>query len=500
MNIKKKIVPVILSGGMGTRLWPMSRGNFPKQFLKLFDSEKSLIQKTLMRVNDKDLFTAPIIVSNVDHRFLIAEQMQQLGIENAHIILEPEGKNTAPAIVAASLYVEEHFCKDSVMLVLPSDHIILDHDAFIEGVKRAVEAANTGNLVTFGINPTYPETGYGYILHNGKPIDSIENAYTVESFIEKPELAQAEKYLESGKYFWNSGMFALMAKSLKAEAEIHCPSILKACEKALATKTVETDFVRLGADAFGSCVSDSIDYAIMENSKNVSVVTVDCNWSDAGSWEAMWKISNKDNDNNVNVGDNVALDTTNCFISSTEDAKVVTIGVDNLAIISTKDAILVADKKQSQKVKNAVALLKTDNADLVQNHRRVYRPWGYYESINARQRHQVKRINVKPGAKLSLQMHYHRAEHWVIVRGTAKVTCGDTVSLLSENQSIYIPYGVVHRVENPGKLDLDIIEVQSGSYLGEDDIVRFEDQYGRSDQASSQAAPKTTSEEILELG
>lgn len=497
----KKIVPVILSGGMGTRLWPMSRGNFPKQFLKLFNSENSLIQETIERVTDSDLFTSPLIVSNIDHRFLIAEQIQEIGISHPHILLEPEGKNTAPAIIAASLYAEEQFGEDTILLVLPSDHVIKDKKAFIEGVLRAAEIANSGKLITFGITPTYAETGYGYIKHNNNAIGTTTGAYEVEAFVEKPALEQAEKYIESGNYFWNSGMFMLPAKTLREDAAKHCSSILESCKAAIQSKIIETDFVRLGTEAFSSCASDSIDYAIMENSDQVAMVTLDCQWSDAGSWEAMWNISEKDSNENVNIGNNITLDTDNCFISSSDGPKVVTIGVSNLAVVSTKDSILITDKKQSQKVKDAVALVRAEDEDMVQSHRRVYRPWGYYESVNAGQRHQVKRIHVKPGAKLSLQMHYHRAEHWVVVRGTAQVTCGEKISLLSENQSVYIPCGVVHRVENPGKLGLDIIEVQSGSYLGEDDIVRFDDQYGRSnEQKATELQIEAEPEKILQLG
>ena len=476
------IFPVILSGGMGTRLWPMSRGNYPKQFINLFASKNSLIQETVMRVSDNTIFNNPIIISNIEHRFLVAEQLSKIGASNSDILLEPIGKNTAPAIAAAASYVnEKNNDEDALILVLPSDHVIKDNEKFIEGIKRAAEVAKKGYLVTFGIKPDYPETGYGYIK-NSDPIEGVEDSYKVQAFVEKPCLETAEKYVDSGNYYWNSGMFMFPVKLLKEELNKYCQEIYNISAQSVKNRVNETDFIRLSKRDFSLCPAESIDYAVMENTDKAAVVAIDCDWSDAGSWESLWNISEKDNDNNVILGENFTVDTKDCYISSKEGAKIVTVGLKDIIVVSTKDAILVADKKSSQKVKDAVSLIRSKGSgEIVSNHNRVYRPWGYYENINEGQRHQVKRINVKPNAKLSLQMHYHRAEHWVVVRGTAKVTRGDEIKLLSENQSIYIPNGVIHCVENPGKIDLEIIEVQSGSYLGEDDIVRFEDNYGRSD-------------------
>lgn len=494
-NSAKKIVPVILSGGMGTRLWPMSRGNYPKQFLNLGDSKLSLIQQTVSRVSDPSLFHQPVIVSNIEHRFLVAEQIKQIGVQTPHILLEPKGRNTAPAIAAASIYVEEVYGKEAIILVLPSDHIVRDNEAFIEGIKRAKQVASQGKMITFGATPTYPETGYGYIQPS-TAIHGVDNSFDVASFIEKPPLDKAKEYVKSG-YYWNSGSFMFSIRDLRQEFSQHQPSMYELCKKAVDRRVTETDFVRLDNVSFMNCASDSIDYAIMEKSDNIAVVGLDCGSSDAGSWESLWKISDKDDNGNVNVGDNYLLDTKDSYIMNNGGPAVTTIGVKDMAIVSTKDSVLVMDKHCSQQVKQAVEAIRADNSALVDSHSRVYRPWGYYESIDTGSRHQVKRINVSPGAKLSLQMHYHRAEHWIVVRGTAKVTCGHEVKLVSENQSVYIPCGEIHRVENPGKMPLDLIEVQSGSYLGEDDIVRFEDQYGRSEQKQADTTANPEKEKTI---
>lgn len=475
LSDKTKVIPVILSGGMGTRLWPMSRGNYPKQFLNFASGEFSLIQETLLRVNDREKFEKPIIVCNQEHRFLVAEKVRNIGVEDAVIILEPSARNTAPALVSAALYIRENF-GETIMVVLPSDHIIKDNKAFIDGIDKAVKIASDGYLTTFGITPEYPETGYGYIKY-GKVLD--KGVFEVESFAEKPDAKTAKQYVNSGKYAWNSGMFVFPSESYLSEIAKLQPEIMQLSEDAYKAKTEDKDFIRLDDKIFSSVPKLSIDYAVMEGTKKAAVVSLNCGWSDAGAWDSLWKISNKDENGNVLNGEIYNINVSNSYISSENGPIVAAIGLEDVVIVSTKDCVLVTNKTMAQDVKKIVDIVKEKNPEIIENHRQVFRPWGYYDSIDFGKRYQVKRLRINPGEKISLQMHYHRAEHWIVVSGTAKITCDGEVKILAENQSIYIPFGVVHRIENPGKIDLDIIEVQSGSYLGEDDIVRFEDTYGR---------------------
>ncbi|SDD11127.1 mannose-1-phosphate guanylyltransferase/mannose-6-phosphate isomerase [Aquimonas voraii] len=463
------ILPVILSGGSGTRLWPLSRESYPKQFLPL-TGEDSLLQATWKRV--AALTTCrPIVVGNVDHRFMIAEQLREAGVTPASILLEPVGRNTAPAIAVAAL--EATFIgEDALLLVLPSDHLIQQVEAFHAAVRAATAAAEAGQLVTFGVVPTSPETGYGYI----KATEG-SGARAVERFVEKPDLATAQGYVASGQYFWNSGMFLIRASRYLEELERLAPDMLAACRDALTKARRDEDFVRLDAEAFAGCPADSIDYAVMEHTPHAAVVPLDAGWSDVGSWGALWEVSPKDAQGNAHRGDVIAIDCRNTYAHG--QRLITLIGLEDVVVVETDDALLVGRRDQLQKVKDLVGTLKSDGRSHAVWHRKVYRPWGAYDSIDSGERFQVKRITVKPGGSLSLQMHHHRAEHWIVVSGTARVTRGEEVLLLTENQSTYIPLGVVHRLENPGKLPLEMIEVQSGSYLGEDDIVRFEDVYGR---------------------
>jgi len=475
-----KIFPVILSGGIGTRLWPMSRESHPKQFLNLSGNDLTLMQQTAERLADRNTFNRPVIVCNEMHRFLVAEQMRSMGISDAEIIIEPEARNTAPAILAAALHIKENLAGE-VILVLPSDHLITDTDSFLSAVESAANLARQGYHVTFGIKPEHPETGYGYIK-TGPRINHAD-ACMVAAFTEKPNPETAELFLNSGNYLWNSGMFVFNIDLLIKELRNHEPLLVSSCESSVTLCKSESDFIKLEPASYSNTKKISIDYALMERTSSAVVVPVDCGWSDAGTWDSLWRIADKDKNQNAIVGENHIVDSKNCYIRSEEGPAVATLGVDNLIIISTKDAVLVASKDRAQDIKELVEQIKSTHHQLITDHRRVYRPWGSYDCIDSGGRHQVKRITVKPGARISLQMHFHRAEHWVVVAGTAKVTKGDEVSYLSENESIYIPCNVSHRVENPGKLDLDIIEVQSGSYLGEDDIIRFEDTYGRSVQS-----------------
>jgi mannose-1-phosphate guanylyltransferase/mannose-6-phosphate isomerase len=463
------ILPVILSGGSGTRLWPLSREAYPKQFLPL-TGERTMLQATWLRVADVAAHP-PIVVANESHRFVAAEQLQQAGTAPSAILLEPIGRNTAPAIAAAALEARRNG-DDPLLLVLPSDHLINDIARFHQAIAQAAAIAEQGKLVTFGIQPTAPETGYGYI----KAVAG-DGPRAIERFVEKPDLATAETYVASGEYYWNSGMFLFRASRYLEELERLQPQILAACRTAWEKARRDTDFIRLDADAFKASPSDSIDYAVMEKTGDAAVVPLDAGWSDVGSWTALRDVSEQDADGNAHRGDVIAIDCRNTFAYG--DRLIAMVGLEDVIVVETNDAVLVGKSDRMQEVKDVVAQLKADGRSEATWHRKVYRPWGAYDSIDHGERFQVKRITVKPGGTLSLQMHHHRAEHWIVVSGTAEVTRGDEVLLLTENQSTYIPLGVTHRLRNPGKLPLELIEVQSGSYLGEDDIVRFEDTYGR---------------------
>ena len=465
------MIPVILSGGSGTRLWPLSRRHYPKQFLPLV-SNHTMIQETLLRLTGISDLKAPIAVCNEDHRFMMAEQLREIDVTPAAIILEPLGRNTAPAVALAALTATS---EDDVLLILPADHVIENVQAFQHAVSQAKLLAEHGYLVTFGIVPTEPETGYGYIKRSTEAVDA---AYKVASFVEKPNLETAKTYLESGDYYWNSGMFAFKASSFLSELEKFNPDMLEKCRQALKVAKVDMDFVRLDKEIFATCPSDSIDYAVMEKTAKAVVIPMDAAWNDVGSWSALWDVTDKDASGNAIMGDVLTVDTSNSFIHA--HSKLVTVvGLDNVIIVETDDAVMVAAKDRVQDVKEIVDQLKAKNRTEADIHRKAYRPWGNYDLVDIGERHQTKRIVVKPGAKLSLQKHHHRAEHWVVVKGTALVTKGDEQILLSENESTYIPLGIVHCLENPGVIPLEIVEVQSGSYLGEDDIVRLIDQYGR---------------------
>ena len=475
-----KFIPVIMSGGAGSRLWPQSRSLYPKQFLPLVD-ENTMLQNTITRLEGLDVVASPVVIANEEHRFLVAEQLRQISKCAEAIILEPVGRNTAPAVALAALKVtSEQVCSEGdepMLLVLAADHVIRDREAFHQAIATALPSAQDGKLVTFGIVPTSPETGYGYIKADSQGDSSA--VMPVNQFVEKPDISTAKQYVASGNYFWNSGMFMFKASRYLEELKQFRPDILSSCQKAMSVQNADLDFVRLDENAFKACPDDSIDYAVMEKTADAVVVPLDAGWSDVGSWSSLADISSKDAKGNSVIGDTLLHDTRNTYVRS--DKKLIaTVGVENLVITETDDAILVAHKDKVQDVKKIVENLKEQNRSEVKLHRKVYRPWGSYDSIDQGERFQVKRITVKPGAQLSLQKHYHRAEHWIVVKGTALVTNADEQVLLTENQSTYIPVGVVHRLENPGKFDLEMIEVQSGSYLGEDDIVRFEDSYGRS--------------------
>ncbi|HIE5650418.1 mannose-1-phosphate guanylyltransferase/mannose-6-phosphate isomerase [Stenotrophomonas maltophilia] len=463
------IVPVILSGGSGTRLWPLSREAYPKQFLPLVGND-TMLQATWKRVASI-AGAAPIVVANQEHRFMAAEQLRECKVLPQALILEPVGRNTAPAIAIAALQALSAG-DDALLLVLPSDHVVRNEAAFHAAVKQAAVAAESGKLVTFGIVPTAPETGYGYIK-----AATGEGVRAVDRFVEKPDLATAEQYVASGEYFWNSGMFLFKASRYLKELETLQPAILAACRNALDKAARDNDFIRLDAGAFAASPNDSIDYAVMEKTADAAVVPLDAEWNDVGSWSALWEVSDKDADGNACHGDVIALDCKDSYAYG--NRLIAMVGLQDVVVVETDDAVFVGHKDRVQDVKEIVGRIKREGRSEAAAHRKVYRPWGAYDSIDNGDRFQVKRITVKPGATLSLQMHHHRAEHWIVVSGTAEVTRGDEVILLSENQSTYIPLGVTHRLKNPGKLPLELIEVQSGSYLGEDDIVRFEDQYGR---------------------
>lgn len=469
------LYPVILSGGSGTRLWPLSRAALPKQLLPLA-TDRSMFQETVQRLAGLPDVGRPLVVCNNEHRFLIAEQLRAIGVEPSVIFLEPVGRNTAPAAAVAALHLLERD-DDAVMLLLPADHLIRDVAAFQASVAEGLKAAGKGCLVTFGIVPDRPETGYGYIQES----EILEGtaAYHVARFVEKPDRAMAERLLAAGGYQWNSGMFLFSCRQFVEELQAHRPDILDACRQALATSRQDLDFCRLDVAAFASCPSDSIDYAVMEKTAYAVVVRADIGWNDIGAWSALWEVGDKDATGNVIRGD-VWLDGVCNSLVRAESRMVAAIGVSELVIVETADAVLVAHQSRAQDVKRVVEHLKQSGRTEHEFHTRVFRPWGWYEGVDEGERFQVKRIAVKPGASLSLQMHHHRAEHWIVVRGTARVTRGDEMFLVSENESTFIPLGIRHRLENPGRVPLEMIEVQSGSYLGEDDIVRFEDSYGRS--------------------
>jgi mannose-1-phosphate guanylyltransferase/mannose-6-phosphate isomerase len=468
------LYPVILSGGSGTRLWPLSRAALPKQLLPLA-SDRTMLQETVIRLGGMVDIGAPLVVCNNDHRFLIAEQMREIGVEPLGIFLEPMGRNTAPAAAVAALTLLKRD-PDGVMLLLPADHLINDVPAFHAAVADGMKAVALGRLVTFGIVPDSPHTGYGYI-QRGEALAGT-TARQVARFVEKPDAATAQRFLASGDYFWNSGMFLFSARQFVEELEQYRPDMLAACRRALEAGEHDLDFCRLDKAAFADCPSDSIDYAVMERTLNAAVVPAEIGWNDIGAWSALWDVGRKDADDNVVRGD-VYLDGVKGSYVRAESRMVAALGVENLLIVETPDAVLVAHQSKAQDVKKVVDYLKKAGRSEHEFHTRVFRPWGWYEGIDMGERFQVKRIMVKPGHKLSLQMHHHRAEHWVVVSGTARVTRDGVEELLTEDQSTYIPLGTTHRLENPGKVALHLIEVQSGSYLGEDDIVRFEDVYKR---------------------
>lgn len=465
------ILPVIMAGGSGTRLWPLSRGNYPKQFLAL-NGEQTMLQNTLNRLNG--LAHSPaMLICNEEHRFIAAEQVRQLGADHSGIFLEPVGRNTAPAIALAAFKAIEQG-KDPLLLVLAADHVIEDTVAFQKSVHDAAQLAKQDKLVTFGIVGNKPETGYGYIKRG----EQFDTGFVVDAFVEKPDSNTAEQYIQSGDYYWNSGMFLFKASRYLNELKAFRPGIYAACEKAMQNQNNDLDFIRVDKESFEDCPDESVDYAVMEQTKDAVVVPMDAGWSDVGGFSALWEVSAQDENGNAFTGDVKAVNSKNTLVLA-EDKLVAIVGVEDLVIVNTKDAILVAHKNQSQYVKSIVNELKAEQRSEAVIHREVYRPWGKYDSVDNGERFQVKRITVKPGAKLSVQMHHHRAEHWIVVSGTAKVQIDDTEQFVTENESVYIPITAVHALENPGKVDLELIEVQSGSYLGEDDIVRFEDRYGR---------------------
>jgi mannose-1-phosphate guanylyltransferase / mannose-6-phosphate isomerase len=466
------IHPIVLSGGSGTRLWPLSRAAYPKQLMPLV-GEHSLLQETIQRVADPKDFAAPVLICNDDHRFLVAEQLRAIDCKAEAIVLEPVGRNTGPAVAAAALMAKP----ESLLLILPSDHYIVDAAKFRAAIVVAAKAAEAGSLVTFGIKPTAPETGYGYI-RRGDALAATKGAFKVAAFVEKPDTPTAEKYIAAGKYLWNSGMFLFRGDRFLAELQKFEPAMLAAVKEAVAGAARDLDFIRLAKDSFAQATSKSIDYAVMEKTKDAAVVPADMGWTDVGSWAALWDVANKDAKGNSLIGDVIAADVTNSYIRS-ESRLVTAVGLDNIVLIETVDAVMAVARDRAQDIRLIVDKLQKAERGERLAHRRVYRPWGSYETVDIDDGFQVKRLVVNPGARLSLQKHARRAEHWVVVRGTARVTRDRDVYDLHANQSTYIPLGAVHRLENPGKEILHLIEVQSGDYLGEDDIVRLEDNYGR---------------------
>ncbi|WP_034279899.1 mannose-1-phosphate guanylyltransferase/mannose-6-phosphate isomerase [Alkanindiges illinoisensis] len=478
MDEKGILTPVILAGGSGTRLWPLSRKSYPKQFLRLIDPEWSMLQLTLKRLDNLDIpMTSPIIICNEEHRFIVAEQLRQIGIEKASILLEPVGKNTAPAITLAALQAQALYLeKNPALLVLASDHHIVDIPQFHRSILSALTVVQQGMLVVFGVTPYCAHTGYGYIKL-GQMLED-RKAYQLAHFVEKPDLATSKDYLESQSYLWNSGMFLFGANSFLNEVKKYQPEILASCKQSFMQCQADLDFIRINPEAFKDCPEDSIDYAVMEHTTIGAVVRLEAGWNDLGSWESLWESSIKDEQQNVVFGDVLIEQGQNNYVHAS--SRLVTVlGVDDLIVVETKDAILVANKTESQLMKKIVEDLTRYQRTELSIHREVIRPWGKYDSIDVGERYQVKRITVNPKSKLSLQLHHHRAEHWIVVKGTAKVTRGDEKYFISENESTYIPIGTIHSLENPGSIPLELIEIQSGAYLGEDDIVRLKDDYGR---------------------
>ena len=461
------LLPIIMAGGSGTRLWPLSRTFYPKQFLSL-TGEYTMLQDTVARLQGLE-HQSPVVICNEEHRFIVAEQLRQRRFEHSGIILEPAGRNTAPAIALAALHATAKG-DDPLLLVLAADHVIQDQANFIQAVQQALPQAAAGKLVTFGIVPHAPETGYGYI-RQGKAVSA--EAYQVAAFVEKPDLATAEIYLASKEYYWNSGMFMFRASRYLEELATHRPDILAACQQAMQGVHHDLDFLRLNEAAFLACPDDSIDYAVMEKTQDAVVVPMDAQWSDVGSWSALWEVNSKDEDGNAIRGDVLTTQTRNSYIYA-QHKLVSTVGVDDLIIVETKDAVLVANKNNVQDVKAIVAQLKAANRSEHLQHREAYRPWGSHDAISDGERFHVKKVTVKPGQRTTTQVHYHRAEHWVVVSGTAKVQIGDKIFLVTENESTYIPIGVPHSLENPGKVPLELIEVRTGAYLEEDDVIRLD--------------------------
>ncbi len=483
MSSKKitKIIPIILAGGTGSRLWPLSRKSFPKQFLNILDSEDTMLQKTYKRIEKLDDIYRPIVICNEEHRFIVGHQMEEIKIEPLEILLEPEGRNTAPAITIAALKVLDIFKDtniDPILLVLSSDHQIQDINKFHSAIKNSIEEALKGNLIIFGVPPTYPATGYGYIKSESQLDQNEYSPIKVDCFIEKPDEKTAGKLIKDKKYSWNSGMFVFKATAILSEIKSFSPEILKNCEQCIDKSKKDLDFLRLEKRSFLNCNNVSIDISVFEKTNKAYVIPLLCGWDDLGSWESLWKMSKKDVNGNYLNGRVLADNTRDSLIISKEKL-LVGIGLDNLILVETKDAILVAHRKCSQSVKNIVSLMNSRGYTEAKNHKFVFRPWGSFLSIENGSTWQIKKIEVNPGASLSLQMHFHRSEHWVVVNGTAKVEIGNIEKIIGPNESVYIPLGVKHRLSNPTKLPLTLIEIQSGSYLGEDDIKRFEDKYGR---------------------
>ena len=463
--------PVVLAGGTGSRLWPKSRAALPKQFLSL-TSNSTMLQDTITRLKGTNA-EPPVFICNDAHRFLVAEQLRKKNIEHDGILLEPVGRNTAPAIALAALHATKNE-NDPVLLVLAADHLIKDQSAFHSAITKAEVLANEGKLVTFGIVPDQAHTGYGYI----KAGNVLNVGFEVAEFVEKPELETAKQYVESGDFFWNSGMFMFKASRYIEELGKYHPEMLEICRRAIETEAPDLDFIRVDSEIFSACPDDSIDYAVMEKTDSAAMVPLDAGWSDVGSWTSLWETADKDDNGNVCVGDTILENTNNSYVNA-EQRLVSVIGLEDVIVVETKDAVMVAHKDDAQSIKTVVNRLKAEKRPEFEFHREVFRPWGSYDSIDSGARFQVKRITVKPGEKLSVQMHHHRAEHWIVVSGSANVTIDDNTQLVTENESVYIPIGAVHALENPGKIPLELIEVQSGAYLGEDDIVRFSDRYGR---------------------